>query len=86
MRVYTRTTRFAGDSRVQADVLFVVGSERPVRRDDRGEQSLDIGRVQVRLPRQDSLVHLREDVLALPDWAELPDWVAPQLAALRLWP
>jgi hypothetical protein len=83
VRVYTKTVRFAGDSGVQADVLFVVGSELPVRRDDRGDQGLDIGRVQVRLPRHDSLTHLREDVLAIDDWAELPDWIAPQLAALR---
>ncbi len=83
VRVYTRTVRFEGDSGVQADVLFVVGSELPVRRDDRGEQALDIGRVQVRLPRQDNLRHLREDVLAIADWAELPDWIAPQLSALR---
>lgn len=83
VRVYTRTVRFEGDSRVQADVLFVVGSELPVRRDDRSEQALDIGRVQVRLPRHDSLPHLRENVLGLSDWAELPDWIAPQLATLR---
>lgn len=83
VRVYTRSVRFEGDSRVRADVLFVVGSELPVRRDDRGEQALDVGRVQVRLPRHDSLVHLREDVLALTDWAELSGWVAPELAALR---
>ena len=83
VRVYTRSVRFAGDSHVQADMLFVVGSELPIRRDDRGMQALDIGHVQLRLPRHDGLAHLRENVLALEDWSELPDWIAAQLAELR---
>jgi hypothetical protein len=83
VRVYTREVRYTGESRVQADVLFVVGSELPVRRDDRSEQALDIGRVQLRLPRNETLANLRENVLALPAWSALPDWVGPRLLSLR---
>ncbi len=39
VRVYTKTVRYAGESRIQADVLFVVGSEQPIRRDDRSALS-----------------------------------------------
>jgi hypothetical protein len=75
VRVYTREVRYTGDSRVQADVLFVVGSQRAIRRDDRSGDALDLGRVQTRLPRRDSLEHLRNDVLGLADWEGLSDWL-----------
>jgi hypothetical protein len=79
VRVYTKAVRFEGDSSVQADVLFVVGSEQPIRRDDRGEQMLDIGRVQLRLPRRDRMRHLRDNVLVLDDWSMLPQWLNAHL-------
>jgi hypothetical protein len=81
VRVYTRSNRYAGDSRVQADVLFVVDSTRPIRREDQGEDTLDLGRVQVRLPHHDTLTHLQKDVLGLSDWSALPDYVAQRKSA-----
>jgi hypothetical protein len=74
VRVYTRTVRYSGDSRVQADVMFIVDSRRPITRDDRSGDALDVGRVQIRLPRRDTLEHLRDNVLGLPDWSGLPTW------------
>jgi hypothetical protein len=74
VRVYTKTVRYAGDSRVQADVLFVVESKRPISRDDRSADALDLGRVQIRLPRRDTLEHLRDNVLGLADWEGLSTW------------
>jgi hypothetical protein len=75
VEVYSRTVRFAGDSQVNADVLFAVESKRAVKRKDRKSDSLDQGRVQTRLPRGGVLDHLMQDVLGLSSWKQLPGLV-----------
>ena len=76
VRVYTKTTRYEGDSHVRASVLFVVDSHKqPVRRLDKGRDTLDQGRVLENLPQEGVIDHLLENVLALPVWSELPTWV-----------
>ena len=83
MHVYTRTVRYAGNSSVQADVLFIVDSKRAIARDDRAIDALDLGRVQTRLPRRDALPHLRQSVLGLPDWQALPDFAEQRASSWR---
>lgn len=73
VRVYRRTVRYAGDSRVDADVLFVVGSERAVRRDDCKRDVLESGRIQQRLPRAGALDHLARDVLQIEGFGRLDE-------------
>ncbi len=75
IEVYTRTVRYEGDSRVKADVLFVVDSKRPIHRADLGRDRLDVGRIQTSLPRAGALAHLLQDVLGLTNWDTLPDWL-----------
>lgn len=79
VRIYKRTVRYDGDSRVTADVLFVVESKRPVQREDGAVTGLDLGRAQVGWPRHEALDHLR-DVLGLREWERLPDWIAARQA------
>jgi hypothetical protein len=79
VRSYQRTVRYAGDSEVTADVLFVAGSrKKPVRRDDRERDRLDRGRVLLDLPQPGVLDHVLQDVLELSSWQELPSWIAQQ--------
>lgn len=79
VRTYQRTVRYAGDSEVTADVLFVAESlKKPVRRADRERERLDRGQVLLDLPRRGVLDHLLENVLELEDWQELPRWIGDQ--------
>ncbi len=79
VRTYQRTVRYAGDSEVTANVLFVADSTKDaVRRDDRESDMLDRGRVLLDLPRRGVLDHVLENVLELSDWQELPRWVGDQ--------
>jgi hypothetical protein len=79
IQVYRRDVRFQGDSRVSSDVLFVVDSQKAVKRDDLSRDSLDVGRIQRRLPRTGVLDHLAKDVLALDGWEGLPAWVETKM-------
>lgn len=79
VRSYRRTVRYAGESEVTADVLFVAGSrKKPVNRDDREGDRLDRGRVLLDLPQPGVLDHVLEDVLELGSWRELARWVGEQ--------
>jgi hypothetical protein len=79
VRSYQRTVRYAGDSEVTADVLFVAGSrKKPVRRDDREGDRLERGRVLLDLPQPGVLDHVLQDVLELSSWEELSRWVGEQ--------
>jgi hypothetical protein len=79
VRSYQRTVRYAGDSEVTADVLFVASSrKKPVRRDDREGDRLERGRVLLDLPQPGVLDHVLQDVLELSSWQELSRWVAEQ--------
>jgi hypothetical protein len=73
---YQKEVRYQGASRIQADVLFVVGSQTDIKREDRQTNTLDIGRIQRRLPRAGALEHLGKSVLGLPGWRDLAPWVA----------
>jgi hypothetical protein len=75
IQVYRRDVRFQGESKVSSDVLFVVDSRKGIKRDDRSRDSLDLGRLQRRLPQAGVLDHLAKDVLALESWEGLPAWV-----------
>jgi len=79
IQVYRRDVRFQGESKVASDVLFVVKSKKDIKRDDRSQDSLDLGRIQRRLPQAGVLEHLAKDVLALEHWDELPAWVKENL-------
>lgn len=79
IQVYRRDVRFQGESKVTSDVLFVVDSRKGVKRDDRSRDSLDLGRIQRRLPQAGVLDHLAKDVLALRSWEELPGWMEGHL-------
>lgn len=79
VRSYQRTVRYAGDSEVTADVLFVAGSrKKPVKRDDREGDRLERGRVLLDLPQPGVLDHVLQDVLELSSWQELPRWIGEQ--------
>jgi hypothetical protein len=76
VRVYTREVRYEGDSHVNASQLFVVGSKKkPIRREDRRADKLDQGRILESLPQDGNVDHLRDNVLDIGDWQELPEWV-----------
>lgn len=73
IRTYQRTVRYSGQSEVTGDELFVAESlTRPLERADRNLDVLDRGRISVGLPQGSALGHVLSDVLALPDWSELP--------------
>jgi len=77
LEVYKRTVRYAGESRIQADVLFIVKSDKILKRKTQATHGLDLRRLQSRLPRQGSgeLENLRNNVLELESWSELDDWL-----------
>lgn len=76
VRVYTREVRYAGASHVRASVLYVVDSEKePVKRQDKKRDNLDQGRVLESLPQEGIVDHLRDNVLQIENWTELPTWV-----------
>jgi hypothetical protein len=81
VRTYQKTVRYAGDSKVSANVLYVVDARKyAVKRQDRddelGEGRLDEGRVLQALPRRGDLEHVLENVIRLDSWDELPTWVS----------
>lgn len=79
VRTYQRTVRYAGESEVSANILFVAESKKAaVRRDDRSGERLDQGRVLLDLPRPGALEHVLQNVLELSDWQELPRFVDAQ--------
>jgi hypothetical protein len=79
VRTYQRTVRYAGESEVTADVLFVADSKkRSVKRDDREGDRLDRGRVLLDLPQPGVLDHLLGDVLELSSWQGLEAWITSQ--------
>jgi hypothetical protein len=72
VRTYQRTVRYAGESEVTADVLFVADSKKnAVKRGDRDADRLDRGRLLLDLPQPGVLDHVLEDVLELSNWQEL---------------
>jgi hypothetical protein len=79
VRVYQRTIRYAGPSQVQANVLYLVGSQRDILREDRARSRLDLGRIQRRLPLEGALDHLAQDVLGLQNFEGLPGWLEQRL-------
>lgn len=88
VRTYQKTVRYAGDSRVSANVLFVVGSKRPVKRRDRDddlEERLDEGRVLQALPQRGVLEHVLSNVLQLSSWQELEGWVTSTRKEASSW-
>ena len=84
VRVYQREVRFEGDSRVEADVLFIVNSERAIKRSDRSRDLLDAGRVQRGFPQNGLLDNLCENVIGLPGWSQLSDWLQARSRAARI--
>jgi hypothetical protein len=79
VRSYQRTVRYAGDSEVTADVLFVAASrKKPVKRDDREGDRLDRGRVLLDLPQPGVLDHVLQDVIEIGNWQELQRWIGEQ--------
>lgn len=79
VRTYQRTVRYAGESEVSANILFVAESKKTaVKREDRTGDRLDQGRVLLDLPRPGVLEHVLQNVLELSDWQELPRFVDAQ--------
>lgn len=89
VRTYQKTVRYAGDSRVSANVLFVVGSTKHAikrsERDDEEETRLDEGRILQALPQRGMLDHVLENVLQLQRWQDLDSWVASTRKAGVAW-
>ncbi|MCP4679363.1 MAG: hypothetical protein GY854_28510 [Deltaproteobacteria bacterium] len=75
VRVYKKTVRYVGESRITSDVLFVVGSEKVVKRDKKSKDALELGRIQRRLPTDGTLDHLAENVLGLDGWNDLESFI-----------
>jgi hypothetical protein len=79
VRSYKRTVRYAGESQVTANVLFVAQSQTDaVKRDDRSLDLLDRGRILMDLPQPGVLDHVLWNVLEISDWQELPRWIEAQ--------
>lgn len=79
VRTYQRTVRYAGESDITADVLFVAASKKKaVKRDDREDDRLERGRLLLDLPQPGVLEHMREDVLELSAWQDLKGWIDGQ--------
>jgi hypothetical protein len=76
VRIYRRTVRYAGDSRIEADALYAVECGAIGKSDDESTELLFLGRVERRIPRDGSLDHLLEDVLGLDDPEQLAEFVA----------
>ncbi len=75
IRVYLKTNRYAGNSRIASDVIFIVGSKKAVKRDKGSKGALQIGRVQRRLPADGTLDHLAKNVLGLDGWEDLDRFI-----------
>jgi hypothetical protein len=80
VRVYKQTARYAGGSEISADLLFIVGCERLSKLDDESEDALKIDRILRRLPGDETLAHLLEDVLGIDTWEGLDDFLKGLLA------
>jgi len=79
VRTYQRTVRYAGESDITADVLFVAASKKKaLDRDDREDDRLERGRLLLDLPQPGVLEHMREDVLELSSWQNLKSWIDGQ--------
>ncbi len=76
VRVYTRSVRYSGDSRVVGDEVFVANAEKPVDRQDKKKDVLDRGNVHLSLPPPGAQLHLLRNVLNLSQWEQ----VAPMMA------
>lgn len=78
VRTYQKTVRYAGESRVSANVLFIVGATKhAIKRSDRDEEGrLDEGRILQALPQSGVLDHVLENVVQLGRWQDLEGWVA----------
>jgi hypothetical protein len=79
VRTYQKTVRYDGESRVSANVLFVVGATKHAikrsDRDDEEEAKLDEGRILQALPQSGVLDHVLSNVLQLSNWQDLEGWV-----------
>ncbi len=75
VRVYSKTNRYAGNSRIASDVIFIVGSEEAVKADKDSQGALQIGRVQRRLPADGTLDHLAKNVIGLAGWEDLDRFI-----------
>ncbi len=80
VRIYRQTTRYAGDSRIASDRLFIVRSEQDLRTDKESKNALEIQRVQRRLPKDGSLNNLLTNVLDIHSWSHLQDHLADERA------
>jgi hypothetical protein len=76
VRLYQRTVRYAGESRIDADALYAVECDRTGKTDDESAELLFLGRVERRVPRDGSLDHLLQDVLGLSDPDQVERFVA----------
>ncbi len=75
IRVYSKTNRYTGNSRIASDVIFIVGSKKEVKRDKASKGALALGRVQRRLPADGTLDHLAKNVLGLDGWEDLDRFI-----------
>ena len=75
VRVYSKTNRYTGNSRIASDVVFIVGSEKTVKKDKESKGAIQIGRVQRRLPADGTLDHLAKNVLGLDGWEDLDRFI-----------
>jgi hypothetical protein len=79
VRVYQRTVRYEGESEVKADVLFAIQTKKNVvKRDDRGKNVLNYGRVRSGFPPPGVLDSLLHDVVGVPGWGALANWSRAQ--------
>ncbi|MBW2704606.1 MAG: hypothetical protein JRF33_27635, partial [Deltaproteobacteria bacterium] len=79
LRIYRRAVRYQGDSRVNADGLFVVGSEQTIKTDKESREGLIAGHLQIRLPHKGGLRQLMNNVLGLEGPEKLDAWLDAQL-------
>jgi hypothetical protein len=79
VRLYQRTVRYAGESRIDADALYAVECDRTGKTDDESAELLFLGRIERRIPRDGSLDHLLQDVLGLSDPDQVERFVAERL-------
>ena len=75
-RIYRKESRFAGDSEVHADEVFVVECEKAVRVDHESRSAARLTRIRTTLPTDGSLDFLRNGVLGIDAWQLLPGWMA----------
>ena len=76
VRLYKRTVRYAGDSRIDADTLYAVSCGATGKTDDESADLLFLGRVERRIPVDGSLDHLLQNVLGLAEPEQIERFVA----------